>query len=39
MGVSKKENDKNKSEQKDCVSFLTFASLSLLDENGETRQI
>jgi hypothetical protein len=33
--VSKKENGKNKTEQKDCVSALRFASLSLLGENGK----
>jgi hypothetical protein len=36
--VSKKENGKNKTEQKDCISFLSFASLSLLDENDKTQQ-
>jgi hypothetical protein len=33
--VSKKENGKNKTEQKDCVSALCFASLNLLGENGK----
>jgi hypothetical protein len=36
MGVSKKENGKNKTEQKDYISFLSFASLILLDENEKT---
>jgi hypothetical protein len=33
--VSKKENGKNKTEQKDCVSALRFASLNLFGENGK----
>jgi hypothetical protein len=34
----KKKMAKIKTEQKDCISFLSFASLSLLDENDKTRQ-
>jgi hypothetical protein len=37
--VSKKENGKNKTKQKDCVFALRFASLSLLGENGKQNRL
>jgi hypothetical protein len=37
--VSKKENGKNKTKHKDCVSALRFASLNLLGENGKHEKL